>query len=82
MFKSKIDSEAERKIIASLKNIEKQVNNLMNIVYNDKIDEAKKIKWNFAAKVMDRLFLYISTVYFIITFSSLVLSNRNFYNPT
>lgn len=81
IFKSKIGSEVDRKIISSLKNIEKQVDNLVNIIYNDKIDESKQIKWNFAAKVMDRLFLYISTAYFIITFTSLVLNNRNFYNP-
>lgn len=78
--KNKKESEAERKFISHLRNIEKQVNSLCNISQENQNSENMKIKWNFAAKVMDRLFLIISLIYFALTFSLLILSNKNFYN--
>jgi len=79
-FKNKKESEAERKIIAYLRNIEKQVNSFCNISEENEAHENMSIKWYFAAKVMDRLFLIVSLIYFVFTFSVLILSKKNFYN--
>ena len=41
--------------------------------------EEKELKYKFAAIVMDRFFFYLANIYFLITFSSLILAIPNFY---
>ena len=46
----------------------------------ERIREEKELKFKFAARVFDRLFFYLSIIYFIITFTALVLALPNFYH--
>ena len=78
-FKNKNVSEAERKIIANLRNIGRQVNSICNISEENQANKNMSIKWYFAAKLMDRLFLCVSLIYFVFTFSVLILGTKNFY---
>ncbi len=41
--------------------------------------EEKFLKYKFAAKVLDRFFFIISIIYVLLTFSSIILSTKNFY---
>ncbi len=50
----------------------------LNHLLNDSV-EAKELKWKYAAIVFDRLFFYMSSLIFIVSFASIILSNRNFY---
>ena len=63
-----------QKICQDLKYIREQID------IND-LQEEVKSKWKFAALVMDRLFCYLSLLYFMITFTSLILTEPNFYKP-
>ena len=69
--------------------IVKAVQNIENILSDEfgeddieRIREMKELKFKFAALVMDRFFFWLSIIYFIITFSVLVLSIPNFYKLT
>ena len=46
----------------------------------ERIREDKELKFKFAARVVDRLFFYLSIIYFIVTFTTLVLAIPNFYH--
>ena len=48
----------------------------------ERIREEKELKYKFAAKVIDRFFFYLSIIYFIATFTALVLAIPNFYKLT
>ena len=50
--------------------------------YLDEIKQGEDLsfKWVFAAKVMDRLFLIISSLYAVFTFSFIILINPNVYH--
>ena len=43
--------------------------------------ETNEIKWKYAALVLDRFFLFLSLVFFIICFTSIILPTTNFYKP-
>ncbi len=75
-------SEIDEKLIRYLMDMNQVVSFTYKHFYRKRVEELKDLKWKFAAIVMDRLFLIITSVYFIITFGSLVLSNKNFYKPT
>ena len=45
----------------------------------ERLREEKDLKFKFAAKVVDRFFFWLSIIYFIITFTALVLAIPNFY---
>ena len=45
-------------------------------------EEAKEIKWKYAAIVFDRLFFYMSLVYTFITFITFVMTVKNLYRPS
>ena len=42
--------------------------------------EEKELKWKYAAFVVDRLFLFLSTIFFIFTFFPIILTMPNFYH--
>lgn len=61
--------------------IEHLLHNIWNDLVVKEIDETKKLKWKFAAIVMDRFFLYLSLIYFLVTFCPFILAIKNFYKP-
>ena len=62
-----------------LKGIHTILKDIQRERYYDKVDKSKEIKYQFAAIVMDEFFFYLSIVYFIITFCTLILNAPNFY---
>ncbi len=77
----KDETESKKKMVEILRNIQKYVNLIWDKVNEDKIKENIKYKWHHAALVMDRLFFFISFIYFVTSFSLIILSNKNFYKP-
>ncbi len=76
------DTNENSLMLKRLGNIEKTLINIWNDMNEKQIEEVKEIKWKYAAIVMDRLFLYLTTIYFVLTFCPFVLSIKNFYKPT
>lgn len=80
-------SEQKQKLAISdplnerLLKIEHLLHNIWNDLVVKEIDETKKLKWKFAAIVMDRFFLYLSLIYFLVTFCPFILAIKNFYKP-
>lgn len=72
----------ENKMIKCLKNMDSMLKTMLKQKNRKKSEENKELKWVYAAKVIDKLFFYLSIIYFIITFSLFVLSIKNFYKPT
>lgn len=68
-------------ILDRVVNIEKLLSNIWNEANDKWEDEIKESKWKYAAVVMDRMFLYLSFVYFVATFFPLVFSMANFFKP-
>ena len=62
-----------------LLSIEQNLKNIWNEMQARTEDENKEIKWKYAAIVMDRLFLYLTLIYSLITFCSTVLTIPNLY---
>ena len=75
---TRIDTLLLKRII----NIEKSVSNIWNEINERAREETKEIKWKFAAIVMDRLFFWLSIIYFLITFIPIILSIKNLYKST
>ncbi len=65
-------------ILNRIENIENLLSNIWNET-SGKSDEIKEIKWKYAGIVMDKLFLYLSLIYFVFTFFPLIFSLSNFY---
>ena len=76
------DKSENSLMLKRLGNIEKTLSNIWNEMNERQIEEVKEIKWKYAATVMDRLFLYLTIIYFVLTFCPFVLSIKNFYKPT
>ena len=68
-------------ILNRIESIEKLLNNIWKETEDKWEDEIKEIKWKYAAIVMDRLFLYLSVIYFLATFFPLIFSMANLYSP-
>ena len=68
-------------ILNRIENIEKLLNNIWKETEDKWVDEIKEIKWKYAAIVMDRVFLYLSVIYFVATFFPLIFSMANLYSP-
>ena len=62
-----------------LQSIHKILKDFKRERHTDQLEQAKELKYRFAAIVMDEFFFYLSIVYFIITFCSIVLAVPNFY---
>ena len=62
-------------------NIEKILNNIWSETKDKWKEEIKEIKWKYAGIVVDRLFFYLSVIYFLFTFFPLVFSMSNFFKP-
>jgi hypothetical protein len=77
----KDETESKKKMVEILRNIQNYLDLIWNVVNEDKIKENIRYKWHHAALVMDRLFLFVSFIYFVTSFSLIILSNKNFYKP-
>ena len=64
-------------ILDRVENIENLLRNIWNET-SAKSDEIKVIKWKYAGIVMEKLFLYLSLIYFVFTFFPLIFSMPNF----
>ena len=62
-----------------------QVLNILNKLMVERAEadqvETNEIKWKYAALVLDRFFLFLSLVFFIICFTSIILPTANLYKP-
>jgi len=77
-----IDNSSQMSIVAyRIKNIEKILNNIWSETSEKWIEEIKVIKWKYAGIVFDKFFLYLSILYFLLTFFPLIFSMANFYKP-
>ena len=71
--------DAEDKLANTLNQLNETLKNLLKKSEADEIEEEKLFKWKFAALVMDRLFLILSSIYTVITFIVVIMPNPNFY---
>ena len=77
-----IDNSSQMSILLTrIHNIEKILNNIWSETEDKWKEEIKEIKWKYAGIVVDRLFFYLSVIYFLFTFFPLVFTMSNFYKP-
>ncbi len=69
----------QNKKLYLLKNIDKKLGILIDSKEENDFLKTRSLKFKYAALILDRFFFWLSVFYFIITFSSLVLSIPNFY---
>ena len=62
-----------------LQSIHTILRNFLKEHQSNKLEQARELKYRFAAIVMDEFFFYLSIVYFLITFCSIVLAVPSFY---
>ena len=67
------------KRLARIEEILEEIGNELNEEHKN---EMKQLEWKLAALVLDRLFFYLSIVYFLLTFFPIILSLKNFYKST
>lgn len=67
-------------ISVHLENISKDLKYLKNFAHRTEESDQLLIRWNFAANVLDRLFLIISIFYVIITLLAIILVDPNVYH--
>jgi hypothetical protein len=84
--KTKLDQLADNSnqmsiLFRRIENIEKILNNIWDETKDKFEEELKEIKWKYAGIVIDKLFFYLSIIYFLCTFFPLIFSMANFYNP-
>jgi hypothetical protein len=84
--KTKIDQMIDNSgqmsiVIYRIEKIEKILNNIWGETSGKWIEEIKEIKWKYAGIVFDKLFFYLSILYFLLTFFPLIFSMANFFKP-
>jgi hypothetical protein len=62
--------------------IDRKLSLVLKEMNEAKKEEDEKIKWKYAALVMDKLFLYLSIIYSLIMFISIVMSIPGLYKFT
>ena len=62
-----------------IQNIEEILKENQTERQEDNLREEKELKFKLAAAVIDRLFFFLAIIYFLIAFSSLIMSIPNFY---
>lgn len=75
------NNPTEDKLLKILVKIDKSIDKLLDKNEADEFQAYKVLKWRYAALVLDTLFLYISIIYLVITFISIVMSVPNLYKP-
>ena len=84
IIKKKFDQLVDNQmciLLRRIENIEKILNNILDEANYKFEEELKEIKWKYAGIVIDKLFFYLSIIYFLCTFFPLIFSMANFYNP-
>ncbi len=71
-----------KKLMMEIEQIKFALTKLLEDQIDNKKIEEKELKWKYAAIIFDRLFLLLSIIYFILSFSIIVLSISNFYKLT
>ena len=71
----------DEKLVQAVIDIQKVLIKMCKMFEAKKIHEEHAIKWKHAAIVLDRFFLILTTIYFVITFCALVMSVPNLYKP-
>jgi hypothetical protein len=62
--------------------IDKKLSLVLKEMNETKKEDDETIKWKYAAKVMDKLFLYLSIIYSLIMFISIVMTIPGLYKFT
>jgi hypothetical protein len=75
------NNPAEDKLLKILIKIDKSIDKFIDKKEDDEFQAYKVLKWRYAALVLDTLFLYISIIYLVVTFISIVMSVPNLYKP-
>ena len=75
------NNPTENKLLKILVKIDKSIDKLLEKNESDEFQANKVLKWRYAALVLDTLFLYLSIIYLVITFISIVMSVPNLYKP-
>ena len=81
LFEDSKNISREDKLINILSKIDKTIDKLLDKNEADEFQADKLLKWRYAALVLDTLFLYISIIYLVVTFISIVMSVPNLYKP-
>ena len=66
----------EKQVLKQLKSIEMKLAHILEHLGEKSKEHSLNSDWHFAAKVLDRLFLCISVIYAVISFSIIILSIR------
>lgn len=74
--------ENDEKFYECIKTIQQDLSSMWKEMSERNSEEAKEIKWKYAAIVFDRLFFYMSLVYTFITFITFVMTVKNLYRPS
>ncbi len=79
-FNNNLLAVKDPEIIDHLRSISESLKYVTDYLDEVKQDEDLSLKWVFAANVMDRLFLIITSLYASITFLVIILINPNVYH--
>lgn len=81
LFNLRLEETSDKSIKVLMK-----IERILLKMYQDheerKVLDEMEVKWKYAAIVMDRLFLFLTLIYFVITFISFVMPFKNFYKST
>lgn len=76
----KMNDENEE-FLQPIKEIEKLLRTFYHEQKEEDIRESREVKWKYASLVLDKLFFYLSLIYFVVTFFPLIFTMVNFYKP-
>lgn len=74
------EKKVETQMIKIMRSIQMSIESIQKMLEEKNTESQLSLKWKYAAYTMDRFFLYILIVYFVFTFSLLILVHKNFYN--
>ncbi len=73
------DFARKDQLLNVLLKIDKRIEKILKKYEENEINDEKKLKWRYAALVLDTLFLYITIIAVMITFTAIIMSNPNLY---
>jgi len=73
------DFARKDQLLNVLLKIDKRIEKILKKYEENEINDEKKLKWRYAALVLDTIFLYITIIAVIITFTAIIMSNPNLY---
>ena len=72
----------DEKLSKAIFDIQQMLEKILTRLEMKDTKEINEVKWKFAALVMDRCFLILTTLYSIVTFCAIIMSVPNLYKPT